>query len=48
MKGISSTIGKINTVEIEYSDISEESETEESLFNDVNKCVVCLNYLTAT
>ena len=43
LKAISNTIGKVNTVETEYSDISEESEVEEELSaNEVNICAVIL------
>ena len=37
LKGTNSTIGKINAVEVDCSDISDESETEEESFSNVNK-----------
>ena len=49
LKAISETIGKMNAVTTEYSDISDDSEEEEELSpTNVNICVVCLSPRTTT
>ena len=49
LKAMSDTIGNINSVDIEYSDVSETSEVEEELLpNNTNTCAVCLNHRVET